>query len=204
MIAADPYPWPYDGVLEPGRLALVVPGAQTAWLDRSARGGIVATVIDRVASVFRSRGSGVVLIRHAPATDHQLRLGLPPARGSAEWQLAVEVEPGDLVVDAAGVDGFQGSPLDAELRRRGIDHLVLCGFGAEATVDSTLRSANDRGYECLTLVDAVAPFDEVLGRHALSSITMSGGIFGAIASSDALLTALNQPVLTEPVLTEAS
>ncbi len=197
MIAADPYPWPYDGVLDPGRLALVVAGAQTAWRGRSARAGIVAAAIDRVAAVFRARGSGVVLIRHAAATDHQLWVGLPPSPGSTEWQLAVEAEPGDLVVDTAGIDGFHASSLDGELRRRGIDHLVFAGFGAEATVDSTLRSANDRGYECLTLLDAVAPFDEALGRHALSSITMSGGIFGAVAPSDLLLAALTEPVLTE-------
>ena len=183
-------------------MALVVPGAQTAWLERSARAGIVAAVIKQVAIAFRARGSSVVVIRHAAATRRQHTLGLPPVSGSAGWELAVVSEPGDLVIDAAGVDGFQGSPLDAELRRRRIDHLVLGGFGAEATVDSTLRSANDRGYECLTLLDAVAPFDEVVGRHALSSITMSGGIFGAVATSGVLLAALHQPVPTEPVLTE--
>jgi nicotinamidase-related amidase len=67
---------------------------------------------------------------------------------------------------------------------------VFVGYGAEAAVDSTLRSANDRGYECLTLIDAVAPFDPDTGRHALSSITMSGGIFGAIATTDAFIDAL--------------
>src|SRR5439155_15632147 len=97
---------------------------------------------------------------------------------------------GDVVVDAAGVNGFYGGPLDQELRSRGVDSLVLCGFGAEAAVSSTRRAANDRGYECLTLTDASAPFDAVLGRYDLRSITMSGGVFGAIAPSDALLAAL--------------
>lgn len=115
---------------------------------------------------------------------------LPPAAGTPQWELALEPEPGDLVVDAAGIDGFHGSALDDELRGRGIDTLVLAGFGAEAAVDSTLRAANDRGYECLVLTDAVAPFDSELEAHVLDSVTMSGGIFGAIATTDALLAAL--------------
>jgi nicotinamidase-related amidase len=97
---------------------------------------------------------------------------------------------GDLVVDATGIDGFYGSGLDQELRDRRLDTLVLAGYGGEATVSSTLRSANDRGYECLTLVDGVAMFDPVTGVSTLHSITMSGGIFGAIAPSAALLAAL--------------
>jgi nicotinamidase-related amidase len=94
------------------------------------------------------------------------------------------------VVDAGGVDGFYDGSLDRVLRIRGIDTLVLCGYGAEAAVSSTLRSANDRGYECLTLTDATAPFDAGLGAHDLHSITMSGGIFGAMAGSEALLAVL--------------
>jgi nicotinamidase-related amidase len=95
---------------------------------------------------------------------------------------------------AHGLNGFFGSPLDATLRRLGIDRLVLTGFGAEATLDTTLRGANDRGYECLVLTDAYAPFDHDTAKHALSSVTMSGGIFGAIGTSADLLSALS----TEP------
>jgi len=106
--------------------------------------------------------------------------------GSSGWAPSTTIVA-DVVVDC-GLDGFHGGPLDDELRRRGIDHLVFCGFGAEATVDTTVRSANDRGYECLTITDAVAPFDTLVGARALASVTMSGGIFGAIAPSEALLT----------------
>lgn len=185
-----PYPWPYDGVVVPGRLALVVAGAQSAWMHRCARAAAVADVIDDVAAAVRAAGGTVFAIRH---TSVGKRHALPPPARSHQWALLFDVAPGDVVVDAAGIDGFHGSALDDELRVRRIDHLVMCGFGAEAAVDSTLRSANDRGYECLTLTDAVAPFDAALGRHALASITMSGGIFGAIAPSAYLFAHL--PVL---------
>ena len=190
-VDSQPYPWPYDGVLDPRRLALVIAGAQPAWARRSVGADTVAAVIGKVAAAARSRGAVVVHVRHTGAGCSPS--GLPPSPSSSsaeEWGLCDDPALGDVVVDAAGVDGFYGSALDPELRRRGIDTLVLCGYGAEAAVSSTLRSANDRGYECLTLTDGSAPFDEGLGAHDLSSITMSGGIFGAIASSEAFLEAL--------------
>ncbi len=187
-VAAEPYPWPYDGVLDPHRLALVIAGAQPAWSGRSVGAASVAALIRLVADEVRSAGGTVVHVRHTGLRASPS--GLPPVRFEEGWPVSTEPAAGDLVVDAAGVNGFHGGALDVELRSRGIDTLVLCGFGAEAAVSSTLRSANDRGYECLTLTDAAAPFDSVLGRHDLRSITMSGGIFGAIAPSDALLAAL--------------
>ena len=192
-VDSQPYPWPYDGDLDPHRLALVIAGAQPAWARRSVGADTVAAVIGKVAAAVRDRGAVVVHVRHTGFGRSPS--GLPPtaasgADGAEEWGLCDDPAVGDVVVDAAGVDGFCGSALDFELRRRGIDTLVLCGYGAEAAVSSMLRSANDRGYECLTLTDASAPFDEVLGAHDLSSITMSGGIFGAIASSESFLEAL--------------
>jgi nicotinamidase-related amidase len=187
-----PYPWPYDGTLEPRRLALVVAGAQAAWAARSSRAAEVATVLLTVAGAMREIGARVVVVRHAAVPGRRPR-PVPPPAGDAGWRLAFDPRPTDLVVDATGIDGFHGGPLDGVLRAHGIDHLVLGGFGHEAAVDSTLRSANDRGYECLVLSDAVAPFDDDLGAHALSSVTMSGGIFGAVGTSTALLAALASP-----------
>jgi nicotinamidase-related amidase len=184
-----PYPWPYDGCLDPARLALVICGAQAGWAARSTRAGEVASTLMNVASAFRTVGASVVFVRHG--TSHRVReLAVPPATGEAPWQLAFAPNRSDLIVDAAGVDGFHGSALDDGLRARGRDHLVLGGFGYEAAVDSTMRSANDRGYECLVLDDAVAPFNEDLGERALASVTMSGGIFGAVGTSADLLHAL--------------
>lgn len=187
MVPADPYRWPYDGPVEPRRLALVIAGAQLAWQRRSVGAEEVARVLFRVAGVVRAAGGIVVHLRHGMGAGGG---GLPPSPSDADWPLATEPATGDLVVDVPGIDGFFASPLDGRLRRRRIDTLVLGGFGAEAAVSSTLRSANDRGYECLTLTDGSAPFVAETGRRSLSSITMSGGIFGAIAPSAALVAAL--------------
>lgn len=201
ILAAEPYPWPYDGELDPTRLALVIAGDQPAWVACSESAPAVASVIDVLVSMIRSAGGLVVHVRHAVSAAVRDRCpALAQLRLSAR-QLAVCSEAGDLVVEAAGIDGFYGSSLDRDLRATGIHQLVFAGFGAEAAVSSTLRTANDKGYECLTLTDAVAPFEGATGRRALSSITMSGGIFGAIAPSDALLAALRES--TVPATAEA-
>jgi nicotinamidase-related amidase len=186
-VVADPYPWPYDGLLDPIRLALVIAGDQPAWASRSWGADSAGAVIARVADAVRSLGGLIVRLRHFAAAP---RGPLPPLAHGVAGEVLGPVDPADRIVDAAGVDGFFGSPLDRTLRAAGCDRLVFAGYGGEAAVSSTLRSANDRGYECLTLADAVAPFDAATGRHNLSSITMSGGIFGAVGSSDALLAAL--------------
>ena len=200
MIPADPYPWPYGGTLLPGRLALVITGDQSAWARRSLDTERTSAVIAAVAGEVRRVGGAVVHVRHGRSSLP--RAGLPPARNDPGWSLTHPPFAGDVLVDATGVDGFFGSSLDQELRDRDRDTLVLAGYGGEATVSSTLRSANDRGYECLTLVDGVAMFDPCTGAATLSSITMSGGIFGAIARSDALLDALS--ALSLPTLLEAT
>ena len=96
----------------------------------------------------------------------------------------------DLVVTAAGHDGFCGSDLGpGAAAPAAIELLVLVGMAAEVAVSCTVRSANDRGYECLTLVRRRAPLDPDTGRHELHSVTMSGGIFGAVGTSDAFIRA---------------
>lgn len=200
IVAADPYPWPYDAELETSRLALVIVGGQEAWMSRSWHVDSVAEVIGAVTSAARAAGALVVHVRtRSSAESLRSRPSAPPpaAPAGSIRKPAATAGPGDLVVVAAGIDGFYGSCLDHSLRSAGVRYLVLAGYGAEATVSSTLRSANDRGYECLTLIDAVAPFDPLTGRHSLSSTTMSGGIFGAIAPAEGLIAALQSlPVLT--------
>ena len=195
--STTPYPWPYHGCLDPRRTAVVVAGAQVGWADRSLRAAEVAATIGRVARQVRAGSGLVVAVAHrGPEVGHPRgpRPPLPPVAGSPEAELVGLGLDADLVATCTGTSGFHGSHLDAELRHRGVELVVMTGFGYEAAVESTLRAANDRGYECLTLVDAVAPFDEHTGRHGLSSITMSGGIFGAIGTSDDLLAALAAPV----------
>jgi nicotinamidase-related amidase len=127
-----------------------------------------------------------------------------PACEAAGAALLARPEPGDLIVDTTTHDGFLDTPLDAQLRARGRDHLVFAGLAAETVLDSTLRSANDRGYECLTLLDLAVPFEPETGGRALASITMSGGIFGAIGRSTALVAALGDPTPGDPLQEETT
>ena len=89
------------------------------------------------------------------------------------------------------MDGFYASPLDATLRALGRDQLVVCGQWLETGVHSTMRSANDRGYECLLAIDACVPYDPDLAAASRSQIEMSGGIFGAVGESAAVIDALH-------------
>lgn len=186
----NPYPWPYDETLDPARLALVVCGAQGALAAAAPSAPGVLATIAGVADTFRSLDALVVWVRH---------VGRPAARptwlphpGDGGAALCVDPSDVDLVVDAPGWDGSYGSTLDHDLRTAGRDHLVLAGLASEITVDSTVRTLNDRGYECLVLTDACAPVDAELGRRAHASLTMSGGIFGALGTSSALLAALTR------------
>jgi nicotinamidase-related amidase len=188
----DPYPWPYDGDLTGGRTALVVAGAQAHWMARSVGTTDALATLTTLATAVQRKGGLVVALRHgrSPALAEVHRRPLLPETGSDGWHICLGGLRADLVVDTAGLNGFHGSDLDALLRGLGRDHLLFGGFCAELTLDTTIRGANDRGYECLVVTDACAFADPELGGHALSSVTMSGGIFGALGTSEAVLGAL--------------
>lgn len=191
MPVADtiPYPWPYDDEagLAPSRCALVIVGLQERWraLDTDA-------AVERIADVAHAlRRAGVLVfhVRHARLPWRRRPGPDLPALGDPDAAPLLAPAAADVVIEASTHDGFLDTTLDAQLRAHHRDHLVLVGLAAETLVDSTLRSANDRGYECLTVRDLAIPFDPTTGARALASITMSGGIFGAIGSTDAVVAA---------------
>ncbi|MGW5384171.1 biuret amidohydrolase [Nocardia sp. NPDC003963] len=115
-------------------------------------------------------------------------------RGEPGWEIVPEVAPiaGEPVVDKPGKGAFYATDLDLLLRGAGITHIVLTGITTDVCVHTTMREANDRGYECLILSDCTGATERKHHEAALSMVTMQGGIFGAVATSDQLLAALGK------------
>jgi nicotinamidase-related amidase len=113
-------------------------------------------------------------------------------RGQPGHEIVPELAPlaGEPVVDKPGKGAFYATELDALLRERAIESLLVCGVTTEVCVHTTVREANDRGYECLVLEDCVASYFPDFHRAAIEMIGAQGGIFGWVSDSVRLLDVL--------------
>lgn len=138
--------------------------------------------------LYRSRNnaSGLGIGDHGP-------LGRLLVRGEPGHDTIPELYPraGEQIIDKPGKGAFANTDFDLLLRNRGIKNLVICGVTTDVCVHTTMREANDRGYDCVLVQDSCAAAEPRLHEAAVDMVKGEGGVFGAVSSAGALVEAID-------------
>jgi nicotinamidase-related amidase len=121
-------------------------------------------------------------------------------RGEAGHEIITELAPvpGEPVIDKPGKGAFHATDLDAILKNRGITQLIVCGVTTEVCVNTTVREANDRGFDCLVLRDCTGSYFPEFHEMGLRMIAAQGGIFGWVGESAAVIAELARQRVAVP------
>nr|OQO31177.1 hypothetical protein B0A51_01556 [Rachicladosporium sp. CCFEE 5018] len=141
--------------------------------------------------LFRSRNNSSGLGIGDPGP-----LGRLLVRGEAGHDIIPEMYPlpGESIIDKPGKGAFTNTDFDLLLRVKGVRNLIICGVTTDVCVSTTMREANDRGYDCLLVEDCCAASSKTLHLAAVEMVKTEGGIFGAVAKASDLTEILEGPV----------
>ncbi len=218
VIAAQPYDYEFEpqglallaidmqrDYLEPGGY-----GASLG-LDVSACSAIVPAMAALIAA-FRAHDLPVIHTRQCHKPDlsdcppaklkrgrHKLKIGdagpmgrlLISGEPGSDFIAALYPEPGEIVIDKPGKGAFYNTGLAADLQRLGASHLIFTGVTTEVCVQTTMREANDRGYECLLVEDATESYYPAFKQATIEMVRSSDALIGWTTTSDKVLAALD-------------
>ena len=172
---------------------------------------VIVPAVARLLELARGAGLPVIHTREAHRPDLS---DCPPAkreRGAPSLRIGdigpmgrilIDGEPGndfvpalqpldgELVISKPGKGAFYSTGLHDNLRSIGISHLLIAGVTTEVCVQTSMREANDRGYDCLLVQDCTESYFAEFKRATLDMVTAQGGILGWVATLDQVAAAL--------------
>jgi biuret amidohydrolase len=218
VIRGRPSDFPGEADLDPTATALLVIDLQVDFLSEdgylAGKGYDTAplrAILPNVNAVIDSARAAGCLIIHTRqghradladvmpiAQRRKLRSALAKTpmliRSSPGFQIVPEilVHEDDIIIDKTANGAFTHTDLEHVLHVQGISHLMFAGCTTDVCVHSTLREANDRGFECMLIEDCCASGDAYAHAAAVHMVTVEGGIFGVVSNAADVMAGLNR------------